>query len=50
MIIRGSEEVSAFIILKDGQELAPEDVRDFCRGKKKPVLQSYSGIIGGGFD
>lgn len=27
------EEVSAFVILKDGQELAPEDVRGFCRGK-----------------
>jgi fatty-acyl-CoA synthase len=27
------EEVGAFIILKTGHELTPEDVRDFCRGK-----------------
>jgi fatty-acyl-CoA synthase len=27
------EEVGAFIILKEGAALAPEDVRDFCRGK-----------------
>ncbi len=27
------EEVGAFIILKDGCESTPEDVRDFCRGK-----------------
>ena len=27
------EEVGAFIILKAGHELTPEDVRDFCRGK-----------------
>ncbi|MDQ7032624.1 MAG: AMP-binding protein [Desulfonauticus sp.] len=27
------EEVGAFIILKKGYELTPEDVRDFCRGK-----------------
>ena len=27
------EEVGAFIILKDGSELQPEDVQDFCRGK-----------------
>ncbi|MEG6551119.1 AMP-binding protein [Desulfocurvibacter africanus] len=27
------EEVGAFIILKEGANLAPEDVRDFCRGK-----------------
>lgn len=27
------EEVGAFIILKEGASLAPEDVRDFCRGK-----------------
>ena len=27
------EEVGAFIILKSGYELAPEDVRDFCRGR-----------------
>jgi fatty-acyl-CoA synthase len=27
------EEVGAFIILKDGQKLTEEDVRDFCRGK-----------------
>ncbi len=27
------EEVGAFIIQKDGYDLLPEDVRDFCRGK-----------------
>jgi fatty-acyl-CoA synthase len=27
------EEVGAFIILKEGHELTPEDVRDYCRGK-----------------
>jgi fatty-acyl-CoA synthase len=27
------EEVCAFIILKSGYDYAPEDVRDFCRGK-----------------
>ena len=27
------EEVGAFIILRKGVELAPEDVRDFCRGQ-----------------
>ena len=27
------EEVGAFIILKQGYDLSPEDVRDFCRGR-----------------
>jgi fatty-acyl-CoA synthase len=27
------EEVGAFIILKEGYHLQPEDVQDFCRGK-----------------
>jgi fatty-acyl-CoA synthase len=27
------EEVGAFIVLKDGSDLQPEDVQDFCRGK-----------------
>jgi fatty-acyl-CoA synthase len=27
------EEVGAFIILKPGAEIAPEDVRDYCRGR-----------------
>ena len=27
------EEVGAFIILKEGAKLEPEDVRDFCKGK-----------------
>ncbi len=27
------EEVGAFIILKEGFDLSPEDVQDFCRGK-----------------
>jgi fatty-acyl-CoA synthase len=27
------EEVGAFIILKEGMSLAPEDVQEFCRGK-----------------
>ena len=27
------EEVGAFIILKEGATLDPEDVRDFCKGK-----------------
>ncbi len=27
------EEVGAFVILKEGYDYAPEDVRDFCRGK-----------------
>ncbi|MFO7801638.1 MAG: AMP-binding protein [Desulfovermiculus sp.] len=27
------EEVGAFIILKDGYDLQPEDIQDFCRGK-----------------
>ncbi|MBI9080325.1 MAG: AMP-binding protein [Pseudodesulfovibrio sp.] len=31
--IKFGEEVGAFIILKDGATMAPEDVIDFCRGK-----------------
>ena len=27
------EQVGAFIILKDGYDLSPDDVRDFCRGQ-----------------
>ena len=27
------EEVGAFIVLKEGADIQPEDVRDFCRGK-----------------
>ncbi len=27
------EEVGAFIVLKDGQTYAPEDIKDFCRGQ-----------------
>jgi len=27
------EEVGAFVVLRDGYEYAPEDIRDFCRGK-----------------
>lgn len=27
------EEVGAFVVLKEGARLAPEDVRDFCRGR-----------------
>ncbi len=27
------EEVGAFVVLKDGYDYAPEDIRDFCRGK-----------------
>ncbi|MGX9366488.1 AMP-binding protein [Desulfoplanes sp. PS50] len=27
------EEVGAFVILKEGFEYAPEDIRDYCRGK-----------------
>jgi fatty-acyl-CoA synthase len=27
------EEIGAFIILKEGVDMTPEDVRDFCRGK-----------------
>jgi fatty-acyl-CoA synthase len=27
------EEVGAFIILKEGVQLTPEEVKDFCRGK-----------------
>jgi fatty-acyl-CoA synthase len=27
------EEVGAFIVLREGSDLLPEDVRDFCRGK-----------------
>lgn len=27
------EEVGAFIILKEGFDLAPEDIKDFCRGR-----------------
>lgn len=27
------EEVCAFIVLKEGCTYAPEDIRDFCRGK-----------------
>ncbi len=30
---RYGEEGGAFVILKDGYDYAPEDVRDFCRGK-----------------
>ncbi len=30
---RYGEEVGAFIIKKENSELAPEDVRDFCRGR-----------------
>jgi fatty-acyl-CoA synthase len=27
------EEVGAFVILKDGSQLTPEDIRDYCRGQ-----------------
>ncbi|MDR2944375.1 MAG: AMP-binding protein, partial [Methanosarcinales archaeon] len=27
------EEVGAFIVLKEGVKMHPEDVRDFCRGQ-----------------
>jgi fatty-acyl-CoA synthase len=27
------EQVAAFVILKEGYEISPEDVQDFCRGK-----------------
>jgi len=27
------EEVGAFVVLRDGYDYAPEDIRDFCRGK-----------------
>ena len=30
---RYGEEVGAFVILKEGYDYAPEDIRDFCRGK-----------------
>ncbi len=30
---RYGEEVGAFLIAKEGADLAPEDVRDYCRGK-----------------
>ncbi len=30
---RYGEEVGAFIILKEGYDYAPEDIRDFCRGR-----------------
>jgi len=31
--VKFGEEVGAFIVLKDGATMAPEDVIDFCRGK-----------------
>ena len=30
---RYGEEVGAFLIPKEGADVAPEDVRDYCRGK-----------------
>jgi fatty-acyl-CoA synthase len=30
---RYGEQVAAFVILKDGYDLSPEDIQDFCRGK-----------------
>ncbi|MDO9566426.1 MAG: AMP-binding protein [Candidatus Desulfaltia sp.] len=40
------EEVSAFVILKDGQEVAPEDIRDFCRGKiSRFKIPKYVAIV-----
>ncbi len=30
---RYGEEVGAFLIVKEGADIAPEDVRDYCRGK-----------------
>jgi fatty-acyl-CoA synthase len=30
---RFGEEVGAFIILEEGQDIQPEDVKDYCRGK-----------------
>ncbi|MEG2140736.1 MAG: AMP-binding protein, partial [Bilophila sp.] len=30
---RYGEEVGAFIIAREGSDVAPEDVRDFCRGQ-----------------
>jgi len=31
--IKYGEEVGAFVILKEGSDCAPEDVKDFCRGQ-----------------
>ncbi|WP_147819151.1 AMP-binding protein [Salidesulfovibrio onnuriiensis] len=31
--VKFGEEVGAFVILKEGADLAPEDVQDYCRGK-----------------
>jgi fatty-acyl-CoA synthase len=40
------EEVGAFVILKDGCECAPEDVRDYCRGKiSRFKIPKYVAII-----
>lgn len=40
------EEVGAFVILKDGRECAPEDVRDYCRGKiSRFKIPKYVAII-----
>ncbi|MGE5577177.1 MAG: AMP-binding protein [Syntrophothermus sp.] len=31
--VKYGEEVMAFVILKDGQESTPEEIREYCRGK-----------------
>ena len=35
------ESVGAFIILKDGQTLSEDDVKDFCRGKTRHKIPKY---------
>ena len=40
------EEVGAFIQIKEGAEVSPEDVRDFCRGQiSKYKIPRYVQIV-----
>ncbi len=42
------EEVGAFVILKEGYEYQPEDIRDFCRGKiSRYKIPKYVAFVAG---
>lgn len=42
------EEVAAFVIPKDGYDLQPEDVKDFCRGRlSRYKIPKYIGFVDG---
>jgi fatty-acyl-CoA synthase len=45
---RYGEEVAAFIIPKEGQDLEPEDVKDFCRGRlSRYKIPKYIAFVDG---